>query len=135
MPQETFPHFILEAKDQRLGVGQDQLPCWSTRTSSGHCQETEACMVQTCHTPRQPLQNHPSAHLGGWAPPWSAEEMLDGQHQRVDIHARARTTHNGLLQKKTKTTTTTGGGSLLNPPLCSPYFGHQGQSSGERDVN
>ena len=31
---------------------------------------------------------------------WSAEEMLDGQHQRVDISAHARTVHNGLLQKR-----------------------------------
>ena len=36
-------------------------------------------------TPRQPPQNHPSEHLGGWATPWSAEEMLVGQYQRVDI--------------------------------------------------
>ena len=26
--------------------------------------------------PRQPLQNHLSGHLGGWATQWSAEEML-----------------------------------------------------------
>ena len=30
---------------------------------------------------------------------WSAQEILDGQHQRVDIPAHARTAHNGLLQK------------------------------------
>ena len=30
---------------------------------------------------------------------WSAEEMLDGQHQRVDIPAYARTVHKGRLQK------------------------------------
>ena len=35
-------------------------------------------------------QNHPSGYLGGWATPWSAEEMLDGQHQRVDIPAHDR---------------------------------------------
>ena len=50
-----------------------------------------------CHTPRQSLQNHSSGHLGGCETPWSAEETLDGQHQRVDIAAHARTTHNGLL--------------------------------------
>ena len=44
--------------------------------------------------------------------PWSAEKMLDGQHQRVDIHAHARTEHKGLLQKKTVR------GSLLNLPSC-----------------
>ena len=34
-----------------------------------------------CHTPRQPLQNYPSGHFGGWPTLWSAEEMLDGQIQ------------------------------------------------------
>ena len=32
--------------------------------------------------------------------PWSGEEMLDGQHQKVDIPAKARTAHKGLLQKR-----------------------------------
>ena len=57
-------------------------------------------MVRACYTPQQPLQNHPSGHVGGWATPWSAEEMLDGQHQRVDIPAHARTAHKGLLKKR-----------------------------------
>ena len=35
-----------------------------------------------------------------WAKPWSTTEMLDGQHQRVNIPARARTAHKGLLQKR-----------------------------------
>ena len=71
-------------------------------------------MVRACHTPRQPLQNHPSGHLGGWATPWSAEEMLDGQHQRVDIPAHAGTAHKGLLQKRLEEK------SLLNRPSCPP---------------
>ena len=53
-----------------------------------------------CRTPRQPLQDHPSGHLGGWARLWSAEEMLDGQRQRVNIPVHAKTAHKGLLQKK-----------------------------------
>ena len=57
-------------------------------------------MVRACHTPRQPLQNHPSGHLEGWATPWSAEEMLDGQHQKLDIPFQARAVHKGLLQKR-----------------------------------
>ena len=52
------------------------------------------------HTPPQPLQNPPSGHLGRWVTPWSAEEMLDGQDQRVAIPAHARTVHKGLLQKR-----------------------------------
>ena len=53
-----------------------------------------------CHTPQQPLQNHPLGHLGGWVKLWSAEEMLDGQHQKVDIPNHARTAHKGLLLKR-----------------------------------
>ena len=44
--------------------------------------------------------NSPSGHLGGWVTPWSAEEMLDGQHQRVDIPAHARTACNCVPQKR-----------------------------------
>ena len=32
--------------------------------------------------------------------PWLAEEMLDGQHQRVDLSAHARSACKGLLQKR-----------------------------------
>ena len=31
---------------------------------------------------------------------WLAEEVLDGQRQRVDVSACARTAHEGLLQKR-----------------------------------
>ena len=58
-------------------------------------------MARACHsTPRRPLQNHPSRHLEGWSTKWSAEEMLDGQHQRVGIPAHLRPAHEGLLQKR-----------------------------------
>ena len=50
--------------------------------------------------------------IDGWAAPWSVEEMLDGQRQRVEIPAHARTAHQGLPQKKT------GRGSLLYRPSC-----------------
>ena len=51
-------------------------------------------------SPWQPLWNHPSGHFGGWATLWLAEEMLDGQHQRVDIPVHARTVNMGLLQER-----------------------------------
>ena len=105
--EETSPYILLETQDQRLGEEQDQLPCESTGTSSGNCQETEICVVSSCHMPRQPLQNHPSGHLGGWATPWSAEEMLNGQHQRVSIPAA----HNCSQEPPAKKT---GRGSLPN---------------------
>ena len=71
----------------------------SEGSSSANCQKTETCMVRACHTPRQPFHDS-LRHLGVWATPWSAEETLDGQHQRVDILAHARTAHKGLLQKR-----------------------------------
>ena len=42
----------------------------------------EICMVGECQVPLQPLQNHLSGHLGGWAKLWSADETLNGPHQR-----------------------------------------------------
>ena len=77
-------------------------------------------MVQACHTQRQPLQTHPLGHRGGWAMPWSTEEMLDGQYQRVDIPAHARAAHKGLLQKKREKKKKKTGRSLLSRPLRSP---------------
>ena len=35
-------------------------------------------LVWVGHVTRQPLQNHPSGHLGRWAAPLSVQEMLDG---------------------------------------------------------
>ena len=68
VPVETSTYLLLGAQDQRLGAEQDQFPYWLTGTFSGNCQETETCMVRGCHT-QQPLQNHPSGHLGGRATP------------------------------------------------------------------
>ena len=45
-------------------------------------------------------QNHPSGHLRGCAALWSAEEMLYGQRQRVDVPIHARTAHDGFPQKR-----------------------------------
>ena len=52
-----------------------QLPCGSTGTYSGNRQDKETCMARACHTSRQPLQNHPSGYLGGWATKWLAEKQ------------------------------------------------------------
>ena len=40
---------------------------------------------------------------------WLAEEVLDGQRQRVDIPAHASNAHNAVLERR-----------LLNRPPCSP---------------
>ena len=92
VPEKTSSHPLFGAQDQR--------PYGSTGTSPGCSQETETCMVLARHTPRETLQNHPSGRFRGWATPWSVEEMLDGQHQRVDITARARSAHKNLLQER-----------------------------------
>ena len=57
-------------------------------------------MAQACYTPRQPFSKHPVWHLRGLATPWSVEEMLDGQQQRVDIPAHSKIAHKPLLQKR-----------------------------------
>ena len=98
--EKTSPHLLLGSQDQQLGEEHNQLPCGSRGTSSGNCQETETCVVWASHMPRQPLQNHSSGHHGGWTALWSAEEMLDGQHSRVNVPAHTKTVHNGLLQKR-----------------------------------
>ena len=64
--------------------------------------EVRGGMARAYHMPQQPLQNHPSGHLGGWATPWSAEEALGRQQQRVGIPASFRTAHKGLLQRRLK---------------------------------
>ena len=85
-----------------LGGGQDQVPCGATETSPGNCQEKETSMARARHTTQQPLYNRSSGNLGGWTTPWSAEEMLDGQHQRLrlDISAHTGPARNGLLQER-----------------------------------
>ena len=70
-------------------------------------------MVRAGHTPWQPLQNLPSRHLGWWATPWSAGDMLNGQHPWVDIPALARAANKGLAEKTER-------GSLLNCPSYPP---------------
>ena len=92
-------YLLLGAQDQRLGAEQDQLSCGSTGTCSGS-RKLETCVVWVYYTPRQPLQTHPPGHLGGLATMLSAENILDWQHQRVDIPAHARTVHKDLLQER-----------------------------------
>ena len=72
-------------------------------------------MVRACRTPRQPLQNHPSGHLGGWATSGCAEKLLDGQHQRVNIPAHAGTANKASCRKKWKWISSES--SLMSPPL------------------
>ena len=107
----------LEHKTNPTGCGARPASLWVHRNLSGNCQETETCMVRTCHTPRQPFNNHPLGHLGGWATQWSAEEMLDGQHQRVDMSAHARTAYKDLLQDSKKTSAESSLISIPPPPV------------------
>ena len=84
MPKEASPHLLLGSQDQRLGAEQDQLPCRSTGTHSGTCQETETCMVQACHMSQQPLQNYPSGYLGGWTcRGWQRKCWMDNVGERI----------------------------------------------------
>ena len=83
-----------------------RVPCGSTTTRDGNSLGSG-----------MPLAATASPELSFRAPwrlttPWSAEEMLDGQHRRMDVPANARTAYNGLLLKKT------GRESLLNRLSC-----------------
>ena len=51
-----------------------------------------------CHSSLS--KNHPSGQLGGRMMLWLAAKMLDGKHQRVDIHAYARAADKGFLQRR-----------------------------------
>ena len=77
----------------------------------------ETCMVRACHAPQQPLQNCPSGHLGGWAKPRSAVEVLVGHHQRADIPAQPELLTVASCREKKKKNSR---GSLLNRPTCPP---------------
>ena len=70
----------------------------STGTSSGNYQEMETCMVWAHAMTASPKPSFRAP----WrvAMPWLAEEMLHGQHQRINIPTSARSTHNGLQQKR-----------------------------------
>ena len=50
-------------------------------------------IVQACQ-----VQNLPSR----WATPWSADKMLEGKRQRVDVPFHAVPAHDGLTQKRLK---------------------------------
>ena len=52
---------------------------------------------------------------------WLSEEMLDGEHQKVDIPAHVRTAYKGSCRKDWKR-------SLLNHPLC-PLTDPSGQGT------
>ena len=69
MPDETSLHLILAAQDQGLGAEQDQLPCQSTGTSSGNCQEME-------HDSLSKTVFQGTLKVGG-----TVEEILVRQHQ------------------------------------------------------
>ena len=63
---------------------------WKSGLWSGHWMEVTT------------LQDHPSGHLGEKATPWSADETLHGQPQRVDFPNLARAAHDDLPQKRQK---------------------------------
>ena len=83
-------------------------------TSSGNCQETETSIVLAC-----PLHDSLSKtillwHLRGWKTLWSAEKMLNGQHQRVNLPGPRQNCSQWPPAVKT------GRGSLLNSSFMAP---------------
>ena len=90
----------------------NQLPSGPSGTSSvgdQHCPTTETHVLQTCHAPREPLQNHASGNLGKRATPRSAEKLFDGQEESGRPNPRQNCSRRPLVEKN-------GRGSLLNRP-------------------
>ena len=54
-------------------------------------------LLRACHAPGQPLAQ---GTLERRTTPWSAEEILDGQRQRVGVHAHVRSAQDDLPQKR-----------------------------------
>ena len=78
----------------------ERINCQLPQRFKGQLSRDRNLRGSTCHIPPQPLQDHPPGHLGERTMQWSAQEMLDEQHKRVDICAHARTAHYGLQQKR-----------------------------------
>ena len=114
VPKETSQHLLLGAKDHRLGAEQDQLSWGSTGTSSGNWQQTETCMVRARHTPRQPLQNHPSGHLGRVGDAVVGIRNAGRTTLKSGHPCPCKNSSQGPHAEKT------GRGSLLNRPSCPP---------------
>ena len=65
VPQETSPHLIQRAQDQRQCAEPGQEPGGSPRTSPGNRQATEAGVVWPRHEARHPLKSHQARHRRG----------------------------------------------------------------------
>ena len=83
-----------------MGVEQDQLPRGPQELLLATVKRRK--LAWFVHVTRHDSLSKAILHgdLGGWATPWSAEVVLDEQHQRVDVPAHARTAHKNLLQKR-----------------------------------
>ena len=107
VPEKTSPHLLLRTQDQQLGVEQDHKindwvwskinflmgPLVPLRQVSGDGNLNRSGISHaTTASPKTPFWLP-----RGWAAPWPAEEMLDGQRHGVDIPAHGRTVHKGLL--------------------------------------
>ena len=88
---EFVYHVFTRMPDERVAD-------WNRFSLTALCVESTD-WIQGFRQTLQPLQIYSSGHLGGWVAPWSAEEMLGGQHQRVDILNHTRTAHSDLPQK------------------------------------
>ena len=86
---EWFPHCAGKPVLAIFGrPGEPHCPHWNTILISHHCH---------CHQYHHHLHHYDYHHCHHRH---SAEEMLDGWRQRVDIPAQTGTTHNGLLQER-----------------------------------
>ena len=80
---------------------------WIHRNLFCNCWETETGMVRACHTPRQPLQNHPSGTL------WWVGDAMDNIKEWTSLPMPKLLTAASCRKKN-------GRGSLLNRLSCFP---------------
>ena len=74
------PCLLLGAQDQQLGAEQDQLPCGPQEPLLANVKRQKLAWFGRVTRHDSLSKNYPSGRLGQWATPWSAKEMLDGQH-------------------------------------------------------
>ena len=122
MSEKTSPRFLLGVQDQQLVAKKDQVPC------GAHRNPLQATIKRRKLTWLGYVTRHDSLfkiilqgghHSPGWSTPRSAEVMLDGLRQRVDVRAHAGTVHNSLMQNKEEKKRTELS-SLMPPydPIC-----------------
>ena len=108
-PQQTLKtkclrkllHMYYLSIGPKIGCGARSAPLWVQRNLFWQLSRDRNLHGSgMSHATTAPKKKLPSGHFGGWALPWLAEEVPDGQQQKVAIPSHARAAHKGFLQKR-----------------------------------